>query len=309
MKVLVTGASGFLGGAVARFLAQQGDFEIRGIGTRHPSAVRWPAGVRYWQQAVEDVDVEAHGVDAIVHCAGTSDVEYAARSPRRAVRDTVEATAWLLHSAMVTENRVVILSTQSVYGGRGVPLIEAVALRPRSVYGALMAAREMVALAYWHSVRSPVVVLRLCNVYGPGERPGALVRNFLTAALRRQPMRVEGDGAQVRCLLYVEDMARAVHAALTGFDALVGLAWNVAGPAVSIRELAEACGRVAGYEEIVHAPARAHEEGRVELDAAAFRGITGWAPRVPIDHGLDRMSEWLQRTQADGAIPALGADP
>ena len=308
MDVLITGVTGFLGGHVARLLDRLPYFRVTGLGTRHPAAVHLPPRVRYTQQAVEDLRPEdaVAPETSIVHAAATSDVAYALRSPRRALQDTLGGTLAVLTAGV--KGRVVLLSSQSVYGGGEGPLSESAPLRPRSLYGALKAAQEHLALAYWHSRGVPVVILRLSNVYGPFERPGALVRSLLSAALRREPIPVEGDGTQTRSLLFCEDFARAVHLALTGPEALVGRAWNVAGPSLSIGNLAAMCGWMAGFEEIAHGPARAHEEGPVELDASAFRALTGWEPQVPLALGLEKTAAWLWTQHPGQPTPTVPED-
>lgn len=237
----------------------------------------------------------------VVHAAGSTDVAFARNSPRAAVRQTLEATAALLARCAETFGfrRFILLSTQSVYGKPWrLPVVEDEPLQPRSLYGAMKASQEHLARASHYEYGLSVAVLRMSAIYGPMERTGALVSNFLNASLRGTEHRIEGEGTQSRDLLYVDDAVRTILAALSkeGADCTT---FNVgSGKETTILELADATNRIAAdfgrcSARRVFLLGRKAEEGRLPFNIERARDVLCHDPRTGLDDGLRKEARWI----------------
>ena len=261
----MTGATGFVGNLVAWRLVADGHHVI---GTTRGS----------WKPRVPPKGVEPafpfemihHGVfDALVHAAGPSNVRICHEQPV-VVGDALKDWARLLERAWENRARVVLLSSHSVYGRQEVqPISETAALHPRSIYGAMKAAQEQLAMAFHHAKGLPVVVLRCATLVGGAERPDALVRRITESAMGGT-ITLDGDGSQTRDLLDVNYVVEAIARALV-LQEVVGETYNIgSGVAVPITELAffvtqEAVIKTGWRAAIVQGPPRAHEEGPLAL--------------------------------------------
>ncbi|HZC28300.1 MAG TPA: NAD-dependent epimerase/dehydratase family protein, partial [Gaiellaceae bacterium] len=165
-------------------------------------------------------------------------------------------------------------------------------LRPDTPYGCSRSAAEHYVLNYAQNYAFPAVVLRLGSVYGPG---GGWVTDFLRAALAREPITIFGDGAQVRDILFADDLVAAVVATLERAHESAGTVFNVGGGAdcaVSLLELIELIADVVGRDpDVDHAPTRAGDARYYVSDTIRFADATGWAPKTSPRAGLAELHD------------------
>ena len=214
-------------------------------------------------------------------------------------------------------------------GGRHVPADAALAAngvgedRPldfHSPYGCSKGAADQYVLDYARTYRLPATVFRMSCVYGPhqfGTEDQGWVAHFARAVLRGEGVTFYGDGRQVRDVLHVADLVRALRAAPGDPRATAGRAFNVGGGpanAVSLREVVAELGALAGRDVPVREePWRCGDQRWYVSDAAALRSALGWAPRVGWRDGLAGLFAWLgehvepARTPRDSARDARGA--
>lgn len=271
MKVVVTGPTGFVGNLVARRLAADG-FVVQGAAHAGWKPRVPPEGV----EPVHLHDVIHHGeFDALVHAAGPSNVRMCHEQPVVAGHAVQEWSA-LLERAWTNRARVILLSSHSVYGKQEKqPIPETATLAPRSIYGAMKAAQETLALAFFHAKGLRVTVLRCATLIGGAERPDALVRKLAEAGIRGN-IQIDGTGQQTRGLCDVEDAVDVVVRCLRR-DNTVGEVYNISGGVdISIADLAE---RVAvelvglgrHRPELTFVLPRSHEEGPLVLSLTKAR--------------------------------------
>jgi len=177
--------------------------------------------------------------------------------------------------------------------------------RPASPYGvSKLCAEEYLELARREGLSTNS--LRYANVYGPGQDPmgeAGVVAIFLHKMLRGGDPVINGDGGQTRDFVYVEDVARANLLALASD---VSGALNVGtGVETSILELARRLASAAGFQKaIAHGPPAPGEQRRSVVDPRAARKQLGWEPRVALDEGLRRTTEWFRsRSRAVASAP------
>ncbi len=158
--------------------------------------------------------------------------------------------------------------------------------QPVSPYGVSKLAAEQLCYLYFVNYGVPTVSLRYFTVYGPRQRPDMGFHKFLRATLLGQPITVFGDGEQTRDFTFVEDAVRATIAA--GTRGVPGRVYNIGGGSrVSVNEVLEMIGRVAGRQPIVSVERAT--EGRHAAHLCRHRARArdlGFAPTVTLEQGL-----------------------
>jgi UDP-glucuronate 4-epimerase len=303
MRVVVTGAAGFVGSHLCDELVARGHevvgidaftrFYARGMKERNVAALRRVPRFTLLERNLLDrpglADAFA-GADAVCHLAGRPGVRCGA--PVLFEAGNVRTTEAVMHSAAaVGVRRVVLASSSSVYGPAARPVREDAPLRPLSPYARSKRRAELVArrLARRHGLE--LVTLRYFTVYGPRQRPDMAFARFVRAALDGGEMPLLGDGGQTRDFTYVGDAVEATALALE--RARPGTVYNVAGGravvlADALRLMGAALGRA---PELAARPPDAREPRSTAADLGRARRELGWAPRTALEPGLRRQIE------------------
>ena len=235
------------------------------------------------------------GVQGVVHFAAETHVDRSIHDAGEFVLTNVHGTYTLLDAlrAFPAVELFVHVSTDEVYGSRtGRAARETDPFAPSSPYAASKAAGDHLARAYRVTYGLPTIVLRPSNAYGPGQFPEKLVPLFLANALEGRPLPVYGDGLNVRDWLYVEDLVRAVEAAV--LRGRCGSAYNVGGGCeltnIEVaRRVLEAVG--APRELVQFVPDRPGHDRRYAMDSGLVRAL-GWEPLTPFAEGLKKTARW-----------------
>lgn len=247
MRVMVTGASGFIGTPLVRMLARQGHEIIEVLratdsGAGHPpSSIVWDISRRERPQNLPS------RVDAIVHLAQARNYRAFPTSAADMFLVNVHGTAALLdYAAEIGARRFCFVSSGTVYEPYRGELTEDAALDPPSYLGASKLAAEILARPY--SSLFELSILRLFFPYGPGQRD-RLVPDLIHRVRNGVPVQLTSDGEGLRLVpTFVEDIAEIISAsAAEGWSGT----FNVASPTpVSIRALAEAIGDCVGRKPV-----------------------------------------------------------
>ena len=308
--VLVTGAAGFLGSAVAEALLRRGD-GVRGIDSFDPSydpglkrrnceEVRSAGGMPVVEGDVRDpaaVREAIRGCDAVVHMAARAGVRPSFEDPVGYADVNVRGTAVVLEEARRAGVRTVVAaSSSSVYGARSaIPFREDDPCdRPASPYAATKRAMEVLCAERQAAEGGDLCCLRLFTAYGPRQRPEMAVSLFARALEEGRPVPVFGDGGTRRDYTYADDIADGVLRALDrsrGFRIL-----NLGGArTTSLTELValleEALGRRAVVERL---PEQRGDVPVTCADVSRAREALGWEPRVAVEEGLRRFAAWMR---------------
>lgn len=310
--VLVTGATGFLGGWLLRDLVEAGasvvclvrDWVPRSmmVQDRLVERVNVVRGDVRDQALLERVLGE-YEVRTVFHLAAQTIVGIANRNPVSTFETNVGGTWALLEACRrsPTVEGIVTASSDKAYGEHDdLPYDEGTPLRARHPYDVSKACADRICRTYAATYDSPVVVTRCGNFFGGGDLNwNRLVPGTIRSVLRGQRPVIRSDGTMTRDYLYVEDGASAyIHCAaqLAEEPDLRGEAFNFStGTPLSVLELVEKILDVTGSDLKPDVRDEApHEIAHQYLDATKAREVLGWEPRFTVDEALGRTVEWYQ---------------
>jgi UDP-N-acetylglucosamine/UDP-N-acetyl-alpha-D-glucosaminouronate 4-epimerase len=305
MRVLVTGAAGFIGSRLCARLLHDGD-EVIALDNLSEGSVGNLAdasGVQLVEGDLRDAKVvraAAHGCQIIYHQGAVRSVPRSMKQPELATDVNVRGTLNVLMAADEESARVVFASSSSVYGDQDTfPLDESFALSPRSPYAASKLAGEVYCQTWTRAYGVPTISLRYFNVYGPWQSPAsqyaAVVPLFILACLRGEAPVIHGDGEQSRDFTFIDDVVEAnVLSGRVGEEAW-GRVFNIGGgqePTSVNRVLAIVAELTGADPQPERGPPR---EGDVRVTEAAVglaRTLLGYDPRTSISDGLAKTVEW-----------------
>jgi dTDP-glucose 4,6-dehydratase len=317
MRVVVTGAAGFLGSHLADRLLAEGH-EVVGLDnlvTGDERNIAHLFGNRKFRFVLHDVTeyIFLDGpVDAILHFASpASPIDYL-QIPIQTLKVGALGTHKALGLARAKKARFLLASTSEVYGD---PLVHPQPetywgnvnpVGPRGCYDEAKRFAEAMTIAYrnFHGVDTRIV--RIFNTYGPRMRPndGRIVPSLIGQALRGEPLTVFGDGSQTRSFCYVPDLVEGITRLLQSDykDPL-----NLGNPAeMTVLEFAETIRRLTRTKApIVHKPLPVDDPKQRRPDITLAKKILGWEPKVGLEEGLkSTVAYFASRGQPDPHAPS-----
>ncbi|GAA2062646.1 MULTISPECIES: dTDP-glucose 4,6-dehydratase [Streptomyces] len=310
MRILVTGAAGFIGSHYVRGLLAG---EYPGWESAHVTALDklTYAGNRANLPATHERLTFVRGDvcdpvllrdllpghDAVVHFAAESHVDRSLAGAGEFFRTNVMGTQTLLDAVLHSGvERVVHVSTDEVYGSieQG-SWTEKWPLEPNTPYAASKAGSDLVARAYWRTHGLDLSVTRCSNNYGPYQHPEKVIPLFVTNLLEGRGVPLYGDGRNVREWLHVADHCRAIHLVLNGGQP--GEIYNIGGGnEYTNRDLTLKLLELTGAgEDMIHqVPDRKAHDLRYSIDESKIRAELGYAPQVDFEQGLAETVAWYR---------------
>jgi nucleoside-diphosphate-sugar epimerase len=312
VKVVVTGAAGFIGSRLVDSLLADGhevvgvdafvDFYPRAIKEENLRGARDHRGFRLVEGEVQALPLAEvlEGAGQVYHLAAQAGVRSSwGREFALYTEHNVLATQRLLEAAVEAGvPRLVYASSSSVYGDtRELPLREDARCRPVSPYGVTKLAAEHLGALYERNHGLPVVSLRYFTVYGPRQRPDMAFHRFLLAARDGHPVHVYGDGKQTRDFTYVDDAVTATRRA--GDSGRPGCVYNVGGgQRVALEEVLRTVEQVAGRPlQILREEAQKGDMRDTFADTTAARRDLDFRSTVTLPEGLTREWDWIRRAR------------
>lgn len=302
MRVLITGAAGFLGAALANRLAQ-GENLVYGLDDlsagdpkKLVEEVKFSMGdvndrTRLWTMLQD--------VDCVYHLAAKVSVPESVLYPREYNTVNVGGTVTLMEAMRdVGVHRVVFVSSGTVYGNQPEqPVKENAVPNPRSPYAVSKLSAEYYVRTIGALWGIETVCLRVFNAYGPGQRSPAVhtpvIPGFLRQAWENGTIVIHGDGKQTRDYIYVDDVVNAMVAAADAPD-ISQMTFNIgSGSETSIQELVhEVLEVTGGNPEVVNNPRNEGGLSRLCGDIHLAREKLGYDPKVTLQEGLKRTLEY-----------------
>ena len=241
------------------------------------------------------------GATAIINFAAETHVDRSILAPEQFLKTDVLGTHVLLEAVRLHRiERFLQVSTDEVYGDieQG-SSNEEHPIRPRSPYAASKAGGDLQVLAYHTTFKTPVLITRGSNTYGPYQYPEKLIPLFVTNLIDDTPVPVYGDGRQIRDWLHVDDHARGILHVLEHGE--LGEIYNIGGgnsrQNIEItKHLLDATGR-SWDTHVKHVTDRAGHDRRYALDASKVAHL-GWTTQVAFEAGLRETVEWYKNNEA-----------
>jgi nucleoside-diphosphate-sugar epimerase len=316
MRVVVTGAAGFVGSHLSEALLAAGH-EVVGIDCftdyygrddKEGNLVEAHAHERF---AFVEADLRTEaleplldGADVVVNEAATPGLVLSWDDFERYQSTNLSAVKRLIDASVATGvAHFVQASTSSVYGVDATGSEDSTTL-PVSPYGVTKLAAEHLLRAYRASYGLPLTILRYFSIYGPRQRPDMAYRIFCEQLLRGEPITVFGDGAQSRSNTYVADCVAATVAALE--RPAEGAILNIGGGReITLMEAITILARELGVDPVIeHREPRKGDQRRTVANTARAQELLGWTPRVEPEEGLAAQVAWVrERLDATGGSP------
>jgi dTDP-glucose 4,6-dehydratase len=316
MRVLVTGAAGFLGShLVDRFLAL--GYDVLGMDnhvTGTPANLAHISAQSKFRFIHLDVTryLEVEGpLDGILHFASpASPVDYL-ELPIQTLKVGALGTHKALGLALAKQARFLLASTSEVYGD---PLVHPQPesywgnvnpVGPRGVYDEAKRFAEALTMAYHRYHHLDTRIARIFNTYGPRMRPrdGRVVSNFIVQSLRGEPLTMYGNGSQTRSFCYVDDLIDGI---VRLFERGTAEPTNLGNPReFTVRQLADRVLTLTGSKsKIVDRPLPVDDPQVRQPDITRAREALGWEPKVELDEGLRRTIEYFRTVVTQETVAA-----
>ncbi len=301
MRILITGAAGFLGSALANHLVREGH-SVRGIddcSTGDP-AVLLP-DVQFTRGDVNDRPMLwtiLQDVDCVYHLAARVLVPESVLYPREYNLVNVGGTVTLMEAMRdVGVRRVVFISSGAVYGSQKIqPVRETAMPNPRSPYAVSKLAAEYYVRTIGGLWGIETVSLRVFNAYGPGQHippvHAPVIPSFLKQSIQDGTIVIHGDGMQTRDYVYVDDVVSAMLAASTA-EGINQMVINVgSGMETSVYDLVQLVTSVTGGKpEVINNLRSDRGPARLWGDLTLARKMLNYQPAIPLETGLRLMLE------------------
>lgn len=313
VRVLVTGAGGFIGSTLTETLLSRGArvrafvrYNSRGdVAFLHEAVKRHGSQLEIHAGDLRDpsaVLAAMTDVEVVLHLGALIAIPYSYRNPREVVETNVIGTLNVLEAARLRKpRRIVHTSTSEVYGtARFVPITEQHPLQGQSPYSASKIGADKLAESYYRSFDVPVVTIRPFNTYGPRQSARAVIPTIISQALTLSEVAL-GSTAPTRDLTFVDDTVAGFIRAVEAGDAVLGREINLGtNEEISIGDLAELILRIVGRDDVRIVtqhdrlrPARSEVE-RLRSDNALARELLGWTPSTTLTDGLTRTIAWVR---------------
>ncbi len=310
-RILVTGAAGFIGYHLARFLKSRGDFVI---GLDHFNSYYDPLlkQARQEELAKEGVTIVhgdichtdslkdllfRHQISHVVHLAAQAGVRHSLTNPDDYVASNLQGFVSILEACRFYPGlKLIYASSSSVYGlNKKIPFsVEDKTDYPANLYGATKKANEVMAHAYHHLYGLSVTALRFFTVYGPWGRPDMAYYRFTRAICEGKPIQVFNRGLMRRDFTYIDDIVQGTAAALDlsapceifnlGNNRPIDLLYL-------IQLLEEALGKKAIKELL---PMQPGEVTETFADIEKSARLLNFHPAVPLEEGILRFIDWYK---------------
>ena len=307
-RIVVLGASGFLGSHLCDELIGRGD-DVVGIddlssstGVNLKALESEPRFTFLKGDIAEGIPVRGT-VDAVLNFASPASPPRYLNMPIQTLRTGSRGTDNALQFALENNARFIMASTSEVYGDPTVsPQVETYwgnvnSIGERSCYDEAKRYAEALCMAYWREYQANIGIVRIFNTYGPRLDPtdGRVVSNFVCQALQGQNLTVYGDGSQTRSFCYVDDEIRGILALL---DSNERGPINIGNPVeFTMLELAELVLELTGSQsQLVYEALPADDPLQRCPDITLARQLLKWEPTVDLREGLRNTIDWFQKT-------------
>jgi UDP-glucuronate 4-epimerase len=321
MHILITGAAGFIGSAVALRVLERGD-SVLGIDNLNPyydvglkrarlqRLMRFSA-FRFVERDIGDREAmhglfSVEGFDAVMNFAAQVGVRYSVENPHAFADANLTGFCNILEGARSSRVRhLVFASSSSVYGANSkLPFSENDNVEhPVSLYAATKKANELMAHSYAHLFAIPTTGLRFFTVYGPWGRPDMALFRFTKNILEGRPIEVFNNGRLTRDFTNIDDIVEGVVRVLDRpappLDSASRAPYRIynigSGKAVELMRFIEVLQQALGTKaQMKMLPSQAGDVDATRADVSALQAALGYRPSTPVEIGVPKFVEWYK---------------
>ncbi|QPA31752.1 NAD-dependent epimerase/dehydratase family protein [Thermaerobacillus caldiproteolyticus] len=315
MKILVTGAAGFIGSHLCEKLLENEQNIVIGIDCLigpTPSSLKQfnldklvshPRFTLILQDLLStNLPELLKDVDVIYHLAGMPGVRTSwGKDFESYTIHNISSTQRLLEACKgLPIQQFIYASTSSVYGEKDGKVSESMEPSPLSPYGITKLTGEHLCRVYQTNFHIPTVILRYFTVYGPRQRPDMAFHRFIKQILAEQPITIFGDGTQSRDFTYISDCVKGT-AAVLGNTNIIGKTINIGGKErASVNEVIELLECLTGKKAIQHyTKTTIGEPKHTWADISTAQRYLHYSPEVALKEGLQKEIEYIRSIYKD----------
>jgi len=311
-KVLVTGASGFIGSHLTEELAKMGcrvrafikyksSGDLGNLEELGPGLLEKIEIIRGDLKNPDSVKRAVKNIDVVFHLGALISIPYSYVDPREFVETNVTGTLNIL-KACQEENvkKIIITSTSEVYGtGKYTPIDEKHPLQAQSPYSASKMSADKLAESFYNTYNLPVTIIRPFNSYGPRQSRRAVIPTIIYQALTSKELSL-GSLEPKRDFTYVKDTVQG-FIKVAESDNSIGEIFNISsGKTISIRELVETIGKIIGKELIPNKDQKKIRPEKSEVmillgDNRKAKEIIKWEPKYSLEEGLKEVVKYIKQ--------------
>ena len=313
MKVLITGATGFIGSHLTDFLLKKG-MKIVAFDRYNPNYnLGWlehhkkNKNINFIFGDVRDYDSvfkSMKGCKAVFHLAALGGIPYSYDSPLAYYKTNVEGSYNVLEAAKVQNlNQIILTSTSETYGtAQYVPIDEKHPMSAQSPYSASKISADFLGLSYWNSFNMPIKIVRPFNVFGPRQSPRAVIPSIIIQALNNKNKIKLGNTVPSRDYTFVTDTCEAFYKVFKSkkiFGQILNIGTN---KEFKIKDIA-----LKVFKKLDVNPKIVQDTNRVRSDKSEVKRLLcdnkkilksiGWKPKVSFDEGLSQTINWYETNQ------------
>jgi NAD dependent epimerase/dehydratase len=311
LKILVTGADGFIGSHLVEELVEAGH-QVKAFvyynsfnswGWLDTIDKKYHENIEIFSGDIRDpngVRTAMSGCNTVYHLAALIAIPFSYHSPDSYIDTNVKGTLNIMQAAKdLGVSRVLVTSTSEVYGtAQFVPITEAHPRQPQSPYSASKIGADCIAESFYRSFNTPVTIVRPFNTFGPRQSARAIIPTIISQLLNKVPILKLGDLTPTRDLLYVKDTAKG-FIAVANTTSLIGEDVNIAtNTEISIAELANTLINKLSPNTIIKQDEQRLRPEKSEVfrlwgSAEKLNAHTTWKPLHTFEKGIEKTIEWF----------------
>ena len=310
MKILVTGAAGFIGSHLCEKLLEDKQNEVVGVDTFigptpyelkqiNLQNLRKHSRFQLIEADLLTADLEEilSNIDIIYHLAGMPGVRSSwGKDFDPYVMNNIMVTQRLLEAVKDKPlKKFIYASTSSVYGEKAGKVTENAYLTPLSPYGITKLTGEHLCYVYLKSYHIPIITVRFFTVYGPRQRPDMAFHRFSAQILKGEPVTIYGDGTQSRDFTYISDCINGIIP-IAYKDGLIGQTINIGGKErATVNEVISLMEQITGKKASCHySPRISGEPKHTWADISNAQKLLGYNPEISLKEGLAKEMDYIR---------------